>query len=43
MHEIHTAIEIAATAAQRSSVLTDFPAYPSWNPFMRSTTGLPEP
>jgi hypothetical protein len=40
MHEIRTAIEIAATPERIWSILTDFIAYPQWNPFIRSITGV---
>ncbi len=39
MHEIKTEIEIAATPEQVWSILTDFSAYPQWNPFIRSING----
>jgi hypothetical protein len=39
MHEIESQIEIAATRERVWSILTDFPAYPSWNPFIRSIDG----
>jgi hypothetical protein len=42
MHEIQSQIEIASTAEQVWSILTDFPAYPAWNPFIRSVDGLVE-
>jgi hypothetical protein len=42
MHEIHTEIDIAATPARLWSILIDFPAYPRWNPFIRSIKGLIE-
>jgi hypothetical protein len=40
MHEIRTEIEIAATPARIWSILTDFIAYPQWNPFIRSIKGV---
>ncbi len=40
MHEIKTDIEIAATPERVWSILTDFIAYPQWNPFIRSITGV---
>ena len=41
-HQLQTEIEIAATPGQVWSILTDFPAYPDWNPFIRSINGAPE-
>ncbi len=41
MHEIETEIEIAATADRVWSILTDFPAFAAWNPFIRSIEGVP--
>lgn len=35
MKEIHTEIEINAPAEKVWKVLTDFAAYPEWNPFVR--------
>lgn len=40
MHEIKTDIEIAATPERVWSILTNFIAYPQWNPFIRSITGV---
>lgn len=40
MHEIRTEIEIAATPERVWSILIDFIAYPRWNPFIRSITGV---
>ena len=42
MHEIRTEIDIEASPARVWTVLTDFPAYPSWNPFLKSITGQAE-
>lgn len=39
MKEIHTEIEINASAERVWQVLTDFPALPEWNPFMQSAQG----
>jgi hypothetical protein len=42
MKELHSEIEIAATAERVWRVLTDFPAYPQWNPFIRRISGEPK-
>jgi hypothetical protein len=39
MHEILSEIDIGATPERVWSILTDFVAYPSWNPFIRSASG----
>ena len=39
MKEIHTEIEINAPAERVWRVLTDFAAYPKWNPFIRRVDG----
>ncbi|MBU2787890.1 SRPBCC domain-containing protein [Acidithiobacillus sp. VAN18-1] len=39
MHQIETQIDIAASSATVWSILMDFPAYPQWNPFVRSISG----
>ena len=39
MKEIHTEIEINAPAEKVWRVLTDFAAYPDWNPFVRRVEG----
>jgi hypothetical protein len=39
MKEIHTEIEINASAEKVWRVLTDFAAYPEWNPFVRRAEG----
>jgi hypothetical protein len=39
MPQIITSIEIAASAEAVWQHLTDFAAYPSWNPFIRSISG----
>lgn len=41
-HHLHTEIEIEASAERVWSVLTDFVAYPQWNPFIKSVAGEPE-
>ena len=38
-HELRTEIEIAAPAGRVWSILTDFGAYPQWNPFIVSLEG----
>ena len=39
MKQIHTEIEIDAPADRVWEVLTDFAAFPEWNPFIHSATG----
>ncbi len=39
MKELHTEIEINASAERVWRVLTDFAAYPDWNPFVRRIEG----
>jgi hypothetical protein len=39
MREIEYTIDISASAARVWEILADFPAYPSWNPFIRSISG----
>jgi hypothetical protein len=39
MYEIKTEIDIESTSEQVWSILTDFPAQSSWNPFIRSIEG----
>src|ERR1051325_6372681 len=39
MRRIATAVDIDAPAAAIWRVLTDFPAYPEWNPFIRRIPG----
>jgi hypothetical protein len=41
MKELHTEIEIAASAERVWELLTDFASYPQWNPFIRSISGQP--
>lgn len=38
-YRLHTEIEIAATPERVWSILTDFPFYPEWNPFIVSING----
>src|SRR5947208_11464185 len=40
--ELRTEIEIAAPAERVWEILTDFDAYPEWNPFIKSLRGRPE-
>jgi hypothetical protein len=39
MKELHSEIEIQAPAERVWQVLTDFAAFPEWNPFMRRVSG----
>jgi hypothetical protein len=39
MRELHSEIEIDASAERVWGVLTDFASYPRWNPFIRSIGG----
>ena len=39
MRELRTEIEVAAPPERLWQVLTDFDAYPDWNPFIRSIEG----
>jgi hypothetical protein len=41
MHHLDTRIEIASSPERVWSILMDFPAYPRWNPFIRSIAGSP--
>lgn len=43
MKRIATEIEIAAPAARVWAILTDFAAYPSWNPFVLGISGSQQP
>jgi hypothetical protein len=43
MYEIKTEIDIRSTPERVWSILTDFPAQSSWNPFIRSIEGPVEP
>ncbi len=40
-HNLNTEIEISATPERIWNILTDFEAYPEWNPFIRSIRGVP--
>jgi hypothetical protein len=40
---LRTEIVIAASAARVWDVLTDFKAFPAWNPFIRRIDGIPVP
>ncbi|MBI4544746.1 MAG: SRPBCC family protein [Gemmatimonadetes bacterium] len=42
MKELYAEIDIEASAERVWQVLTDFAAYPEWNPFMRSISGTLE-
>ena len=41
MYRLETEIEISASPERVWSLLLDFPAYPRWNPFIRSIEGAP--
>jgi hypothetical protein len=41
MKELHSEIEIDAPAERVWRILTDFPSYPEWNPFIRRISGEP--
>ena len=41
MKELHSEIEIYAPAERVWRLITDFPSYPDWNPFIRRITGEP--
>jgi hypothetical protein len=43
MRELRAAIDIQATPDRVWEILTDFPAYPEWNPFITSIAGEPTP
>lgn len=42
-HRLHSQVEIAASADRVWTILTNFGAYPDWNPFIRQIRGTPEP
>ena len=39
MKQLHTQIEIDASAERVWDLLTDFPSYPDWNPFISHISG----
>lgn len=41
MHELRTTVDIQASPNQVWAILTDFAAYPDWNPFIREVRGEP--
>jgi hypothetical protein len=41
MKELHSEIEIYASAERVWRLISDFPSYPQWNPFIRRITGEP--
>ena len=43
MKELHSEIEIGAPAERVWRLLTDFPSYPQWNPFIRRIRREPTP
>jgi hypothetical protein len=43
VRQIQTSIDIAASPTRVWSVLTDFRAYATWNPFITSIDGKPQP
>ena len=43
MRVLETSVEIAATPERVWQVLTDFDAYPVWNPFVTSIEGVAQP
>jgi hypothetical protein len=38
---LHTQVDIEASKERVWDILTDFPAYPQWNPFIKSMSGEP--
>ena len=42
MKELHSEIEITASAELVWGILTDFASYPRWNPFIRRISGEPK-
>jgi hypothetical protein len=43
MFAVHTEVDIAASATRVWDVLTDFVAFPEWNPFIRRIDGVLTP
>jgi hypothetical protein len=43
VRQIQTSIDIVASPTRVWGVLTDFPAYATWNPFIISIDGKPQP
>jgi hypothetical protein len=43
VHQIVTQMDIAASPERVWSILMDFSAYPQWNPFIRSLSGVAKP
>ena len=43
MKQIRTEVEIESSPDRIWQVLTDFAAFPGWNPFIKSVTGDLEP
>lgn len=41
-HQLHTEIEINAAPDRVWTILTDFAAYPEWNPFIKFIHGTPQ-
>jgi len=41
MKELHSQIDISASAERVWELLTDFASYPQWNPFIRHISGEP--
>jgi uncharacterized protein YndB with AHSA1/START domain len=41
MKELHSQIDINASAERVWELLTDFASYPQWNPFIRHISGEP--
>ena len=42
MHRLDTQVEIESSVERVWAILMDFAAYPGWNPFIRSITGVPK-
>jgi hypothetical protein len=41
--KVHSQTTIAASPERIWAILTDFPSYPSWNPFVKAISGNVEP